>query len=201
MLTNTSLPYFIHKTNIPDNIFKYIKKNLNNSNAPYNHALAGNIKKEFELKDSSNLIEKYLLQEINQSSFLLNYLKSLCIFSKDASIFLKNLWINFQSKHEFNPVHKHDGIFSFILFIQIPYLSVHQRKVSPGAQSNLDRAGMIEFLFTDPLGKIDAITIDVDKVWEKTALIFPSDLHHCVYPFYEIDEYRITVSGNFLFKI
>ena len=33
---------------------------------------------------------------------------------------LHNLWVNYQ-KHEFNPIHIHDGLFSFIIWHKVPY--------------------------------------------------------------------------------
>ena len=34
---------------------------------------------------------------------------------------LDKLWVNFQKKHEFNPIHNHFGAFSFACWINIPY--------------------------------------------------------------------------------
>ena len=34
--------------------------------------------------------------------------------------------------------------------------------------------------------------------FEGTMLFFPSQLHHCVYPFYDCKEDRVTVSGNII---
>ena len=46
-------------------------------------------------------------------------------------------------------------------------------------------------------GGINQLTLDVDKKWERTGLIFKSSLNHVVWPFYS-DGIRITVSGNLL---
>lgn len=31
--------------------------------------------------------------------------------TEDKLIKLTSLWVNFQKKHEFNPIHNHDGVF------------------------------------------------------------------------------------------
>jgi hypothetical protein len=36
---------------------------------------------------------------------------------------------------------------------------------------------------------------------ENTLLLFPAKLTHAVYPFYSSDDYRISVSGNVVFKV
>ena len=35
---------------------------------------------------------------------------------KEFRLELHSLWVNYQSKHEFNPVHIHDGLFSFVIW-------------------------------------------------------------------------------------
>ena len=34
---------------------------------------------------------------------------------------LKRLWVNYQKRYDFNPLHIHSGIFSFVIWVQIPY--------------------------------------------------------------------------------
>ena len=36
----------------------------------------------------------------------------------------------------------------------------------------------------------------MDKEVEGKMVLFPSSLKHCVYPFFECDETRISISGN-----
>ena len=102
-------------------------------------------------------------------------------------------------KHEFNPIHNHGGLVSFILFIQIPFNYKELQNISPGRASNSKRAGAVEFYGVDWERIIDTLYFEVDKTYEKKAFIFPAALQHSVYPFYGTDEYRITVSGNLAF--
>jgi len=50
------------------------------------------------------------------------------------------------------------------------------------------------------LGNIRSHDLPVDKSYEKKLLLFPATMRHSVYPFYTSDDYRISVSGNFLMK-
>ena len=56
------------------------------------------------------------------------------------------------------------------------------------------------FQYTNIFGEIKTYTYQLDPNWENTLLFFPSQLQHCVYPFYECDEQRISISGNIMLK-
>jgi hypothetical protein len=133
---------------VPNDIFKYIKQNLKNFDEPANIHLAGNIKKEFLFNKHIPKIAPWLLSHVSKSEHfnqLFNKMKRK-YNPEPQKICLYNMWINFQKKTEFNPVHQHDGLLSFIIFVQIPYSSKMQRELSPGKNSNSDSAGKLEFV-------------------------------------------------------
>jgi hypothetical protein len=113
---------------------------------------------------------------------------------------LFNLWVNFQKKHEFNPVHVHDGLFSFVIWHKVPYTMDAEKANFPNMKEGDIKAGMFAFLFTDPMGRVTQETLPVDKTWEGKIALFPANLNHQVYPFYTSDEYRISISGNLGFQ-
>ena len=57
-------------------------------------------------------------------------------------------------------------------------------------------ASDFEFLYTNILGDIERMDIQMDPEVEGSMFIFPSSLMHQVYPFYNTDEDRISISGN-----
>ena len=120
---------------------------------------------------------------------------------KACEIELFNLWVNFQKKHEFNPIHIHDGLYSFVIWHKVPYLYEDERERLPHMKQDQIRAGMFAFFYSEPGGKIHQEAIPVDNKWEGKICLFPASLNHCVYPFYTSDEYRISISGNIGFKI
>jgi hypothetical protein len=191
----------IHKFNITENIFHQLKEDVRKKEKEYNSNLVGNIREEYALKDDIEKYEKFIIDKISENNFLLEHFKNIEILKEPQKLVLGNLWVNFQKKNEFNPVHYHSGVFSFILFIQIPFLMSDELKKSPGINSKKNLAGHLQFLQIDPY-KTNNILIEdipVDKTWEGTGLIFRSQLSHCVYPFFSSEDYRITVSGNIFF--
>ena len=34
--------------------------------------------------------------------------------------YLREMWVNYQKQHEFNPLHYHSGIYSFVVWMKIP---------------------------------------------------------------------------------
>ena len=139
------------------------------------------------------------------------YIKGLCQHFDNISEHVKvhykyrpnlkfnDLWVNFQQKYEYNPIHDHSGVFSFVIWYQIPYKFEDERKYS---YKNLDRDcshGVFSFVTPNVFSRQSNFTLhrlDIDKSKEGYVAIFPSSLNHVVYPFYSSDEYRITVAGN-----
>ena len=118
---------------------------------------------------------------------------------QEGKLRLRDLWVNFQKKHDFNPVHNHRGAISFVIWMKIPYKredeanTARTKGIAEGCLS-----GCFQFLFTSMLGQIIKHNYYLDPSYEGTILIFPSQFNHAVYPFYTSDEERISISGNIL---
>jgi hypothetical protein len=96
-------------------------------------------------------------------------------------------WVNFQKENQFMPFHSHDGIFSYVIWLKIPYDSSKEKY-----------SGNFNFLYTDILGSIKYEIINLSKKDEGTILMFPAKLNHTVWPFYNNKNIRMSVSGNIL---
>ena len=166
----------------------------------HNNHLAGNIKREYTLTDCKRYTENLIIPLLQEYDREFAYLENFDTLNKPVPIILDGLWVNFQKKYEFNPIHKHDGLFSFALWLNVPYNMEDEHEVSPGKYSNYNSAGMFSMLYNDTMGGIKAYDIPVDKTMENSIVIFPSKFYHCVYPFFSSDGYRISVSGNFKLK-
>jgi hypothetical protein len=173
---------------------EFIKTNIDSLKTS-NHTLAGNIAKEYQLdQDSINAYESVLLPYAR--SYIEN---NRCLFKSNYDkLKLKSSWVNFQKKYEFNPIHYHDGIISYVIWVKIPYHFKDEVTNISVQYSNTPLAGSFQFLYNDILGNITTHNINCDATMESTLLMFPSQLRHAVYPFYTSDDYRITISGNFL---
>jgi len=192
----------IYKFNITQNIYEQLLEISKDKSVKYNSSLAGNMVEEYGLLKYCDVVEPFIIKELSKIEPLVTYVKNLKLFHPNPlNLMLQNFWVNYQKKYEFNPIHNHGGIFSFILFLQIPFTNAEEKLLSPGVNSNGDMSGKLSFLYThsDIRGGIKEQTFEVDKTWEKTGLIFKSELNHCVYPFFSEGE-RITMSGNLLFR-
>jgi len=116
----------------------------------------------------------------------------------DYPYYMKDWWVNFQHQNEFNPSHNHTGVYSFVIWLKIPTEHEEQNKDNP---CNIKLTSSFQFTYTDIMGRIKQFSYNLNKSWEGTMLFFPSKLVHQVYPFYNNDGERITVSGNILCKI
>ena len=109
-------------------------------------------------------------------------------------ICLESLWINFHKKFDHNPPHSHDGIMSFVVYLQVPE-EIFENQV----ESNTQQAGEILFYYGDSITPLSHCQYSI-KPFDNLVLLFPASLSHAVYPFW-IDVERISVSGNIGLRI
>jgi hypothetical protein len=185
---------------IPSTLFENLKTevaqlDLTDTLINYNKNLAGNIEKEYRLSIHRQELESYVLDLCKQYE---NYYgttnTSKDITSNNLEMYV--YWANLQKKYEFNPMHTHDGAYSFVIWLKIPYVMTDEFTRPAVKQTNMPRAGMFSFIYTNVFGEIREAEFPVDKSYEGTIFVFPSALSHQVYPFYTSDEYRISISGN-----
>jgi len=170
-----------------------------------NKHLAGNIEHEYNLFDCRDHVENLtsnLAYKYNSYCDLANrYLSENSLQNKNYKFTLGGVWVNFQKKYEFNPMHNHSGVLSFVLWIDVPY-DIQEEIARPSSvNSNSLCPGHFSFTYINSLGKITVQNIPADRTFNGTMVMFPSGLNHCVYPFYTSDEYRISVSGNIYIEV
>ena len=192
------------ETNLPKSVMSglqsYIesaKKNPRDANS----TLAGNISKSLFLEDKNNwFFETILISLISKfTECYPTYLRDIRIFKEDLPFCLDKFWVNFQKENEFNPPHNHTGIWSFVIWVKIPTDWKEQLALPISANSNAPNASNFNFKYTTMLGDIAYYTYNLGKNQEGGMLFFPAQLMHAVYPFYNCDEERISISGNILF--
>jgi len=115
-----------------------------------------------------------------------------------------DLWVNYQEKYEYNPLHNHTGLMSFVVWYKIPFKNEEEKKVGPGknkgAQQQNQNGNFYFVTAYGPGGQAREHNFDIDINYEGTIVFFPSNLMHGVYPFYSSDDYRISISGNLYLK-
>jgi hypothetical protein len=175
--------------------FSKFEDRLNNAN------LAGHIRNEFLIKDKLTYTEQLLLPLANSYNSEFNYLENFTYSNGSKEMYLDKCWVNFQKKNEFNPTHNHSGVLSFVVWIRVPYDMNSEAACSPGYASNSNCSGTFEFVYSKTNCGLFSYRIPVTKQDEGTVVVFPSTFIHQVYPFFSSDDYRISVSGNFKFKV
>ena len=191
-------------TNVPEDISQKLDEIINKKQTvKANHDLAGNIQNEYRIPEGKPIVWP-LIDKCIQAHFdkyPSYYARISGMHKKDQfHLELQSLWVNYQKKHEFNPIHVHDGLFSFVIWHKVPYLMKDEVARFPHMKESEVRAGHFVFIMPNELGNITSHTIPADKEWEGKMALFPAQLNHQVYPFYTSDEYRISISGNVGFQ-
>lgn len=170
--------------------------NANNENISYKSSLAGNISRSLLLKDSKKLISQSIIPEILQTQPEFYHHKLQRNLSNPN---LSGFWVNYQKKHEFNPIHSHGGAISFVIWMEIPYSWENEVKLSIAKDSNTHNTiGNFVFVYSDN-NNVQSSHITMSPEMNGKMAIFPSYFNHMVYPFYTSDEFRISISGNIEF--
>ena len=191
---NIELYYFgpmLYATKLPLDFCKELadrgRKKLNPDHRPH---LAGHLEEERKfqkedmiwfLKETHHHFEDYIARASNHSNAGIPSL----------AVDLDALWINYMKKHEYNPIHTHDGSMSFVIYCDVPpEIEEDSKKRNIGRHHG---PGSIDFYYGDKM----ILNRDVWSFYPVTGdfLIFPAWLKHAVWPYY-IDKERVSVSGN-----
>jgi len=152
--------------------------------------LAGKIKKE--------KLVNHLLRDEVKGTFLMcfqEYMKrSGSVLNQTHQLVLDNCWINDMYATEYNPAHFHASKnslvgLSSVLFLKTPD-SYGKEIINPNNPSN----GHLEFIG----GQQHSLAISQLRLSPKVGdfFVFPYTLVHGVYPFYDTDQVRRTLSYN-----
>ena len=189
-----------------DYLWNIIKKGLKQK-VSHKSNLAGNISKSYLLVDENNSFYKKICEPLiniyrqnNNNGFDPTITNT--VMPNNVPLILKDLWVNYQYQSEFNPYHDHGGVYSFAIWMKIPYDSAEQTLLPQfkGIEVSQRKAGKFEFEFLDTLGEIKVLSYDLSPNYEGSMVFFPSKLRHCVYPFYGSDEPRVSIAGNIWFN-
>ena len=188
-------------TKLNENIIQELWKLVDDAkeiDEPYNKELSGNITLSLQLKNGEKILSQ-ILEEMTakyQESYGIpfNYLRT----GKENYItVLDSLWVNFQYQHEFNPIHKHSGGYSFVIWMKIPTHCKEQKNLPiTNSSANTTSISNFAFIYSDILGVIREFVFNMSDEAEGHLLLFPAGLKHQVYPFYNCDDVRISISGN-----
>jgi hypothetical protein len=143
----------------------------------------------YRLKDTAQLLNKYIADIVMKYEEDFPGLGRIGVLTNNVPYKIDNQWINHQKQGQFIPNHTHEGIYSYTIWIKMP--DIKQSKY----------AGNFQFTYTNIIGNQCIKTINLSKENEGELLFFPSKLTHCVYPFSESNDIRMSISGNILLDV
>ena len=195
----------IYKTKLPENVMDYLWQRIDiakKENKRVTNKLAGNISSSLELTDDGFFTNNVLIP-ISKHMIDSNLSAFGPQLHRDAPACTLDMtwWVNFQKQLEFNPIHTHAGILSFVIWMQIPTDHREQHDLPFSQGSNGPAASDFQFTYADILGNIQTYPILMDKNSEGYMFIFPAHLGHSVHPFYDCYEDRISIAGNILWTV
>lgn len=185
---------------LSDEQFNYVKQCIENKGESLKKTLVGNIDNSYRLEDKDNWFFNNVCKDAMQcyKDCFVN-LGETVPTTKNHDYVLDAWWVNYQKKHEFNPLHDHTGVYSFVIWVKIPTEHEHQHELSIAKGVNPfggSVAGDFAFHYTNIIGRQSTFVYNMGGYVEGSMVLFPSELRHCVYPFYECDEERVSISGN-----
>ena len=181
---------------LPNNLFLNLKSeslNLEKTNKPMISGISGQgAPGHYFLQDQHKkdlfLFVLHLVEQYNK--IFPGYLEKFSIFTNNIPFKCEEPWWNVMKETDFIPNHIHGGFLSYSIWISCPF----ELPIDTNS-----RAGNFEFSYMSICGDLISNRFFVDKSFNGKIILFPSNMVHCVYPFYNSNKNRISLSGNIFF--
>ena len=105
-------------------------------------------------------------------------------------------WCRVSQDGDYQSIHDHQGIFTFVVWLSIPFEGEDERTVQAGFRPE---ASDFVLVYPDTCGQLQKRNFVLGKGAEGKMLFFPSDINHIVYPHYTTTEYRVALAGDITF--
>lgn len=171
-------------TTLYNNLLNECNESINNNEIMVSGLSSKGVAKHFFVNKNLENLKNFIRESKNDYDKTFPNLGNIRVMTDNVELQFATPWINIQKKYEFIPNHVHDGIYSYTIWMKIPF------------NNNERYEGNFEFTYNDITGRAHNHLIKLTKEDEGSMIMFPSKLIHTVYPFYDTDEYRISISGN-----
>ena len=151
-------------------------------------------KQQWMLVDDENRFQKEVLNPIIQE-YVTDYgfpekLKTTHIHD----LTFQKFWANYTGKGEYQALHNHDAIWSFVIWLKLPAVANDEQSVKEAMHPD---AGDFILTYSDIIGRTRKVNWKLEKQYnEGHMLLFPSDLYHAVYAHFQTDEKRLSLAGD-----
>jgi len=183
---------------LDDSMISNLWKYSNGATEDVRGSLAGNISRSFALSREAMEYswDAFLEEAIRAHVDIYGQTSNEATASQFMPFGLDSLWVNYQKQGEVNPLHNHAGVYSFVIWLNIP-TDWREQHALPEVQNAANPvASNFAFSYTNIMGDIVSYPYHLDKSMEGKMLLFPSKLTHQVYPFFNCEDERVSVAGN-----
>ena len=149
--------------------------------------------KQFPLNDDDNLFQNNVLRPCTDKYFETYG----CPFKQKTThtheLAFSRFWCRASLDGDYQSIHDHQGIFTFVVWLTVPFEGADERQVQAGFRPE---ASDFVLDYPDTCGQLQKRNFVLGKGAEGKMLFFPSDINHIVYPHYTTQEYRIALAGD-----
>ena len=149
--------------------------------------------KQFPLNDDDNLFQNNVLRPCTDKYFETYG----CPFKQKTThtheLAFSRFWCRAALDGDYQSIHDHQGIFTFVVWLTVPFEGADERQVQAGFRPE---ASDFVLVYPDTCGQLQKRNFVLGKGAEGKMLFFPSDINHIVYPHYTTQEYRIALAGD-----
>ena len=149
--------------------------------------------KQFPLNDDDNLFQNNVLRPCTDKYFETYG----CPFKQKTThtheLAFSRFWCRASLDGDYQSIHDHQGIFTFVVWLTVPFEGADERQVQAGFRPEASDFGLV---YPDKCGQLQKRNFVLGKGAEGKMLFFPSDINHIVYPHYTTQEYRIALAGD-----
>ena len=115
----------------------YLWKCVDNRKESHKDRLAGLIHESNILVDEDDWFWKNTLYPlVQQYAYEIGNVGSNVPVNQFHPYYLQSMWVNYQKQTEFNPLHDHGGVYSFVIWMKIPTRHFEQNKNPIALRSN-----------------------------------------------------------------
>ena len=182
---------------LEDKEMDFLWKMIKNRGECNKKELAGNLSGSWIIPDEDDWFWENVLTQLcmTYAGYFRNLGQDIAT-SANHGYYLRSFWVNYQKQTEFNPLHDHTGIYSFVIWMQIPTEFKEQNKLPIAAETRSKQISNFMFEYRDIFGGGLGHLYEMSPKMEGKLLFFPSKLQHQVYPFFNCRKDRISISGN-----
>ena len=149
--------------------------------------------KQFPLNDDDNLFQNNVLRPCTDKYFETYGCPLKQKTTHTHELAFSRFWCRASLDGDYQIIHDHQGIFTFVVWLTVPFEGADERQVQAGFRPE---ASDFVLVYPDTCGQLQKRNFVLGKGAEGKMLFFPSDINHIVYPHYTTQEYRIALAGD-----